>query len=902
MANGGIEISISDDAIRAAERFDSIVKQLDNHAKNVGESFKGIDNSIKPFAVALMNIDKNIETISNRLSGFGKAASTGMGAVEAATKGASASASKLDASLENILPVVAELYKKNPFANWTTGRLTESIDLLKEKINGLSNSKGLRNDTYDKKLNKLKTELSQKEQALEYLLATKTDDGGNLVTKMSSWYKKYYADRISDEKRAQSEEERSVRSMAKKLSMASEYEVILARSNRLIANSQKGADTTGVDTALANLKNLIDSGISGKFTGSEQTFMTEFKMLKSQLDVQREKLRQENDIIKAKQKEDEQTLKTLTAEEQAKKKLEERLAILKSMSSEMQKTSSGMSDVEKGMARASVNKATASVNALLKAGVDGNDVSAFNRAVNEETKSIDKQIRELEKLTNARRDAAIQADKNERAQKLAVSSYNNKMVGLTALWESADASNTANGTAKFKDAIDKYTAALIKYESAAKASVVGNDRSAFTEQIRIAFNEVQQYKKELELVAQAEGRVLNGGTSNKKASTSTASQVVSELSNASNNGFSSAVDWAKSLNIAQLESLLGKIKSSLKDDLGATENETKFLITYQDVLKKELASKRQTEEEKTAAQEKAAAERKRIADKEAADNARMEKALKQYSAIMNSDTTAKGILGGGKTSISEMQATIKNLQALRGMLNVSDRNDKERIKEINALITQMKAKIADATGESKKLSQGYKDLLGITNTLTQRFAMMFSISAAQGFIQKLIQVRGELELQKRSLESILQSRSQGDLLFNKTMQSALQSPFKITELITYTKQLAAYRVESGKLFDTTKMLADVSAGLGVEMGRLILAYGQVKAAKFLKGTELRQFTEAGVNMLDELQRYYQEEKGITRTTGEIVQMISDKKVVFEDVEAVFKRLTTEGGMFYKMQE
>ena len=45
-----------------------------------------------------------------------------------------------------------------------------------------------------------------------------------------------------------------------------------------------------------------------------------------------------------------------------------------------------------------------------------------------------------------------------------------------------------------------------------------------------------------------------------------------------------------------------------------------------------------------------------------------------------------------------------------------------------------------------------------------------------------------------------------------------------------------------------KRLADISAGVGVDMGRIILAYGQIKAAKFLKGTELRQLTEANIPM------------------------------------------------------
>ena len=157
-------------------------------------------------------------------------------------------------------------------------------------------------------------------------------------------------------------------------------------------------------------------------------------------------------------------------------------------------------------------------------------------------------------------------------------------------------------------------------------------------------------------------------------------------------------------------------------------------------------------------------------------------------------------------------------------------------------------------------------------------------------------------MQQRSLEAILQNKTKADEIFNKTVALAVQSPFQIKDLISYTKQLAAYRIESDKLYETTKMLADVSAGLGVDMQRLILAYGQVKAAAYLRGTEVRQFTEAGINLYGELQAYFKEVKGEAYTTAQIVDMISKRKVTFEDIEQIFKRLTDQGGLFYNMQK
>ena len=69
----------------------------------------------------------------------------------------------------------------------------------------------------------------------------------------------------------------------------------------------------------------------------------------------------------------------------------------------------------------------------------------------------------------------------------------------------------------------------------------------------------------------------------------------------------------------------------------------------------------------------------------------------------------------------------------------------------------------------------------------------------------------------------------------------------------------------------------------------------------MRGTEVRQFTEAGINLYGELQAYFKEVKGEAYTTAQIVDMISKRMVTFEDVEAIFRRITDQGGIFYNMQ-
>ena len=70
----------------------------------------------------------------------------------------------------------------------------------------------------------------------------------------------------------------------------------------------------------------------------------------------------------------------------------------------------------------------------------------------------------------------------------------------------------------------------------------------------------------------------------------------------------------------------------------------------------------------------------------------------------------------------------------------------------------------------------------------------------------------------------------------------------------------------------------------------------------MKGTELRQLTEANIPMVDKLAERFSKLEGRIVSAGEVLDMISKKKVTFEDVKDVLWELTDDGGMFHNMQE
>ena len=178
----------------------------------------------------------------------------------------------------------------------------------------------------------------------------------------------------------------------------------------------------------------------------------------------------------------------------------------------------------------------------------------------------------------------------------------------------------------------------------------------------------------------------------------------------------------------------------------------------------------------------------------------------------------------------------------------------------------------------------------------------FLSGVAASFIKKLTDTIGIFEQQLVALRSMLMSDVKGNTLFNQIKEFSVRSPFKFSDLVGFTKQLTAFQVPYNEIFDTTKRLADLSAGLGVDMSRIILAYGQVRSASYLRGQELRQFTEAGVPILQMLADKFSILEKRMVSVGDVFDYVSKRKVPFEMVKQVIQDMTNEGGIFYNMQE
>lgn len=349
--------------------------------------------------------------------------------------------------------------------------------------------------------------------------------------------------------------------------------------------------------------------------------------------------------------------------------------------------------------------------------------------------------------------------------------------------------------------------------------------------------------------------------------------------------------------VSKAATAMNKFNNNKNGGYSSYDAERKAYIEKYDMYKRMFDQIERNERKALQASEKEI----KAAEKQAKAQERLNKAQEQRTNN-NAINAYNRAMASSEALITQRINKIAKLRQAEEMLTKASGNYSTQISKIRSEIERLNKLNQGQVDSYGKIIKSHQNLMNTSDQLMRKLALIFSVSQIQGYLMNLVKVRGEFELQNTALASILQNKDKADKLFAQITELAVKSPFTLKELTTYTKSLSAYQVEYEKLYDTTKMLADISAGLGVDMQRLILAFGQVKAANVLRGTEVRQFTEAGFNILGELAKYYTELEGKMVTVGEVQDRVTKKMVAFGDVEEVFKRVTSAGGIFYNMQE
>lgn len=328
----------------------------------------------------------------------------------------------------------------------------------------------------------------------------------------------------------------------------------------------------------------------------------------------------------------------------------------------------------------------------------------------------------------------------------------------------------------------------------------------------------------------------------------------------------------------------------------------------QRLVKLENETKQEIQLRKMSASEAKRYEEQKTREAESESNKRIAQAKKEAREVKEALQAQKnkeignplGAISYAKnaTTLNALTDAYRNLQAVMAKTNP----ESSQWAQMNTQLGQTKAQIDAIKGKMGELRNQTQMTGNMMGQLKGQIAAAFSIGAVTGFIKKMVETRAQFELQRVALGAILQDRDEANKIFSQVQQMALQSPFTIMGLEKATKQMAAFGFEAKNLVPNVKMIADLGAGLGVNLERIVLVMGHLKARNYLEGTMVRQFTNMGFNVLGELAKYYTEIEGKMVSVAEVQTRVKKKMVEFGDVEEVLKRVTSAGGMFYDMQK
>jgi len=380
-----------------------------------------------------------------------------------------------------------------------------------------------------------------------------------------------------------------------------------------------------------------------------------------------------------------------------------------------------------------------------------------------------------------------------------------------------------------------------------------------------------------------------------------ATSLIADVVNAGQNGGKMPL----SVKGAEYDEWLRGTKEGIQNLNSATDKYNKTLNTQESLL-----SNLERLELDTASQKNIAGIKKQTAEYNA-----LEQKLREIQDLMSKVRADQASVKGGaaplytkdkiNTELEAIQRRYNEALATGRQLEKDDADAKNRkaaatrkaaealqmLSHVNSNLVENYNRIAEAGSRAH----------GITVQFQHQLAGYAGLYGVERILKSVITIGGQFEYQHKALQNILGDIQQANTLFSQLQDLAIESPKTFMELTSYTKQLAAYQIPADELFDTTKRLADLSSGLGVDMSRLILAFGQVRSAAVLRGQELRQFTEAGIPMVQALADEFTKLNGRVVTTGEVFELISKRAVPFEMVKKVMWDMTNEGGRFYNMQ-
>ncbi len=155
---------------------------------------------------------------------------------------------------------------------------------------------------------------------------------------------------------------------------------------------------------------------------------------------------------------------------------------------------------------------------------------------------------------------------------------------------------------------------------------------------------------------------------------------------------------------------------------------------------------------------------------------------------------------------------------------------------------------------------------------------------------------GKFEQTNVAFETMLQSASEAKTLLADLTMFAARTPFEMPEIEQAARGLVQFGEHGKELMDTLRILGNAASGTSSSFGEIALIFNQVRGVGKLLTQDFRQLSTRGIISLNDIAKHF------GKTKEEAQDMLSSGKVSFEDLRAILKGLSEEGGRFNNMME
>ena len=237
------------------------------------------------------------------------------------------------------------------------------------------------------------------------------------------------------------------------------------------------------------------------------------------------------------------------------------------------------------------------------------------------------------------------------------------------------------------------------------------------------------------------------------------------------------------------------------------------------------------------------------------------------------------------------QSTVRLIVDAQNAINPLKRVN-EQTKQLSQNTDKLKGRLDKSnksikqTGDSAKTAQS--GVKGLVSALKPLLAALAVVGTAKFVFVKT----AELESQRKSLEVLTGSVEKTNEIIKEMQDFGAVTPFTSSQLIEITKRMKAFGVETEKVTDMTRRIADIAGTAGADIDSVSLAIGKVVAKNKFQQEENIMLLEKGINVTEELQR-------MTGMSAEaLADAMSDGAISADQFRQAIVNLTSEGGEFF----